>query len=166
MSDLYVTWEQYHQNIEILADKIHASGWEFNQIVCLARGGLRIGDILCRLYHKPLAILFTSSYSDDHRREEIKLSDHLAMIGDTIGDRVLIVDDLVDTGISLQKSIEWLKDRYPIQEIRTAVIWYKGNSTCQPDYYTAYLADNPWVHQPFEPYETMTPADLVNRYKS
>jgi uncharacterized protein len=165
MSDLYVTWEQYHQSIEILAGKIYQSQWEFNQIVCLARGGLRIGDIFSRLYHKPLAILFSSSYDDDHKRDEVQFSEHLVMIGENLGNRVLIVDDLVDSGISLQKTIDWLKQRYPIEDLRTGVIWYKANSIFKPDYYVDYLVDNPWVHQPFEVYEQMTPADLVNRHQ-
>ena len=57
MADYYVSWEDYHQDIEKLAIQIYESGWKFNQIVCLAKGGLRIGDILCRLFDVPLAIL-------------------------------------------------------------------------------------------------------------
>jgi len=49
MADLYVTWDDYHHAIERLAAKIHDSGWHFNQIVCIARGGLRIGDTLSRI---------------------------------------------------------------------------------------------------------------------
>ena len=63
MSDLYISWSDYHHKIEQLAVKIYQSGWEFNQIVCLARGGLRVGDILSRIYNQPLAILATSSYN-------------------------------------------------------------------------------------------------------
>ena len=48
--DLEVSWSDYHQKIEQLAVQIYESGWEFNQIVCLARGGLRVGDILSRIY--------------------------------------------------------------------------------------------------------------------
>jgi hypoxanthine phosphoribosyltransferase len=55
MSDLYISWPDYHHKIEQLAVKIYQSSWEFNQIVCLARGGLRIGDILSRIYNQPLA---------------------------------------------------------------------------------------------------------------
>jgi uncharacterized protein len=58
MSDLYISWEEYHQKIEQLAFKIYQSDWAFNQIVCLAKGGLRVGDILCRIYDQPLAILY------------------------------------------------------------------------------------------------------------
>ncbi|MCX7597172.1 MAG: phosphoribosyltransferase family protein, partial [Fischerella sp.] len=63
MPDLYVSWSDYHRKIEQLAAQIYQSGWQFNQIVCLARGGLRVGDILSRIYKQPLAILATSSYS-------------------------------------------------------------------------------------------------------
>ena len=36
---LYVSWDEYHMLTERLALKVHASGWEFDQILCLARGG-------------------------------------------------------------------------------------------------------------------------------
>jgi hypoxanthine phosphoribosyltransferase len=45
---LYVSWDEYHMLIERLALKIHASGWQFDQILCLARGGMRPGDVLSR----------------------------------------------------------------------------------------------------------------------
>ncbi|MEM9505867.1 MAG: phosphoribosyltransferase family protein, partial [Cyanobacteria bacterium P01_E01_bin.43] len=68
MSDLYVTLDEYHSLIETLALKVHESSWEFNQIVCLAKGGLRVGDILCRLYDVPLAILSTASYGGENNQ--------------------------------------------------------------------------------------------------
>lgn len=168
MSDLYVSWSEYHQSIERLAAKIHEANWEFNQIVCIAKGGLRVGDILCRLYRKPLAILIASSYGgpENRVRGAITFSRHLAMTNDQIGSRVLLVDDLVDSGISLQESINWLKSHYGdvIEEIRTAVLWYKDCSVITPDYYVDYLRDNPWIHQPFERYELITPAELAATY--
>jgi hypoxanthine phosphoribosyltransferase len=167
MSDLYVSWSDYHQKIEQLAVKIYQSGWQFNQIVCLARGGLRVGDILSRIYNQPLAILATSSYSGSGKQERGNLivSPHLTMTTDSLGSRILLVDDLVDSGITLEKTIPWLKEysNSPIEEIRTAVIWYKACSVLAPDYYTDYLPDNPWIHQPFEHYEHLNPADLVEQ---
>ena len=59
---LYVSWDEYHMLIERLALKIDASGWQFDQILCLARGGMRPGDVLSRVFDKPLAIMSTSSY--------------------------------------------------------------------------------------------------------
>lgn len=181
MTDLYVSWSEYHQKIEALAVKIYQSGWEFNQIVCLAKGGLRVGDLLCRLYRQPLAILFTSSYTgkDNRVRGKITFAQHLASINSQLGDRILLVDDLVDSGVSLQESIKWLQTNYgegsslalnaracePRQnslEIRTAVIWYKSCSVAIPDYYVDYLQDNPWIHQPFERYEQLSLSELAS----
>src|SRR5574337_442010 len=53
---LYVSWDEYHLLIERLALKVAASGWAFDQILCLARGGMRPGDVLSRVFDKPLAI--------------------------------------------------------------------------------------------------------------
>jgi hypoxanthine phosphoribosyltransferase len=165
MSDLYVTWPEYHQKIEQLALKIYQSQWEFNNIVCIAKGGLRIGDIFARLYDKPLAILMAKSYGGkDHRIQgKIRFSRHLAMLGDRLKGHILLVDDLVDSGISLKESVLLLKQRYPdcIKEIRTAVIWYKAHSIFVPNYYLDYLEDSPWIHQPFEKYEQMNPEQLI-----
>ena len=62
---LYVSYDEYHSLIEKLAIKVHQSGWQFDTILCLARGGMRPGDILSRIFDKPLAIMSTSSYRAD-----------------------------------------------------------------------------------------------------
>ena len=167
MTDLHITWSEYHHKIETLAVKIYQSDWQFNQIVCLAKGGLRVGDILCRLYDKPLAILSTASYGGENnqQRGQIKFSEHLSTI-QPLGDRILLVDDLVDSGVSLAESLNWLTIKYGanIAEIRTAVIWYKSTSIKIPDYYIDYLRDNPWIHQPFEKYEQTNITSLAARF--
>jgi uncharacterized protein len=146
MSDLYVSWDDYHQNIEKLAIQIYESGWQFNQILCLAKGGLRINNQV---------------------RGAITFSHELTMTTANLGSHVLLVDDLVDSGISLKKSLLWLDRKYGyyIEEVRSAVLWYKASSIIKPDYYVDYLEDNPWIHQPFEPYEQMSVADLVENRK-
>ena len=156
MLDLNISWDEYHQSVELLAAKIFESKWEFDRIVCLARGGLRVGDILSRIFHQPLAILAASSYGGDSERERGKLSiaNQITMTGDKLGSRVLLVDDLVDSGVTLQQTTIWLRDLYPeIEELKTAVIWYKACSNYIPEYYASYLPQNPWIHQPFEKYD-------------
>lgn len=164
MSDLYVSWSDYHHTIEQLALKIHQSNWSFNQIVCIAKGGLRVGDILSRIYNQPLAILSVSSYGGDNNqvRGSLTFANDLTMTTANLGNRVLLVDDLVDSGMSLKRTLTWLDRKYGfyIDEIRTAVLWYKDCSVITPDYYVDYLADNPWIHQPFERYEQMNPTEL------
>ncbi|HEY9847942.1 MAG TPA: phosphoribosyltransferase family protein [Leptolyngbyaceae cyanobacterium] len=165
MPDLYVSWSDYHRKIELLAVKIYQSNWQFNQIVCLARGGLRVGDILSRIYRQPLAILAASSYGgeDNRVRGALTISGQLTMTAPELGSHVLLLDDLVDSGTTLQQCALWLKENYRdrIAEIRTGVIWYKACSLVAPDYHAEYLPDNPWIHQPFEPYEQIDIAELA-----
>ncbi len=163
MRDLYVSWDQYHKLTEKLARLIHESGWQFNQLICIARGGLRVGDVLSRIYDLPLAILSTSSYSEKAGtvRGELIIADQLTMASGRLGDRVLLVDDLVDSGVTLEAVTRTLPQRYPqITALRTAVLWYKASSVFKPDYYVEQLPDNPWIHQPFEIYDTMRPKDV------
>jgi len=170
MPDLHVSWSDYHRLIEHLAVQIYESDWRFNQIVCLAKGGLRIGDILCRLFDQPLAILAVASYGgpNNQTRGSLTFSRDLTMTTANLGSRVLLVDDLVDSGQSLARSITWLHHQYGfyIDEIRTAVLWYKHCSTVQPDYYAQYLPDNPWIHQPFEHYEHMDLPALMRSHQT
>jgi hypoxanthine phosphoribosyltransferase len=165
MSDLYVSWADYHDKIEQLAVKIYQSNWSFNQIICLAKGGLRVGDLLSRIYDVPLAILSTASYggTNNQVRGSITFSQDLTKTTANLGSHVLLVDDLVDSGVTLKKTLTWLDRKYGfyIEEVRTAVLWYKDCSVIKPDYYVDYLPDNPWIHQPFEPYEQITPDDLA-----
>jgi hypoxanthine phosphoribosyltransferase len=166
MPDLYVTWDDYHQTIEQLAATIHDSDWRFNQIVCIARGGLRVGDTLSRIFKLPLAIISTQSYAGKggRRRGTLTVAKHMTMTTPTLGDRVLLVDDLVDSGVTLDVVRRHLIESFPgIVDIRTAVLWHKASSTCAPDYAVQYLAENPWIHQPFEPYEQMSVSELCGR---
>lgn len=169
-SDLIISWEQYHNLIESLAVQVYESGWEFDQIVCLARGGLRVGDVLSRLFRKPLGILFASSYRENggRSRGDIRFSQGVAMTQKHLGRRLLVADDLADSGITLAQSVDWLRDHSPAAnpDIRTAVLWYKACSGIIPDYYVEYLADNPWIRQPFEHYETISPGELSQSRRS
>ena len=163
-TDLWVTWNEYHRAIEELALLVHESGWKFDQILCLARGGLRPGDVLSRIFDVPLAILSTSSY----REEAGKLQGNLAiaagitMIRGPLAGRVLLVDDLVDSGVTLQKVQQHLSGTYSaVTEIKSAVIWYKECSVLKPDFFLQHLPHNPWIHQPFERYDGLRAGQLA-----
>jgi hypothetical protein len=166
MADLHVTWDQYNRLVERLAHTVWASGYEFNQIICIARGGLRVGDVLSRIYEKPLAILSTHSYAAEGGtvRGELVIAEHMTMTAPRLGDRVLLVDDMVDSGHTLAAVHRTLPERWPvIRACRTAVLWWKACSIFRPDYYVEYLADSPWIHQPFEVYDHLRPEALEAR---
>ncbi len=169
MKDLYVSWDEYNRLIEKLALKVYDSGWNFDAIVCLARGGLRVGDVLSRLFDKPLGVLFTSSYreAEGTRQSRLMIGEHLSSAEPLPGPRWLLVDDLVDSGATLVEVMPMLQERNPqVREIRSAVIWRKGASVAEPHYYIESLPSNPWIHQPFEEYDHMRPVDLKARYGS
>ena len=164
---LYVSWDEYHMLIERLALKIHASGWEFDQILCLARGGMRPGDVLSRVFDKPLAIMATSSYRAEAGtiQGRLDMAKYITMPRGELAGRVLLVDDLADSGHTLHAVVELLKNKYPaITELRSAVIWTKGLSNFTPDYSVEFLPTNPWIHQPFEGYDGMGPEKLIEKW--
>lgn len=168
-SDLYVDWDEYHRLIERLCLQVHESEWRFDSLLCLARGGLRVGDVISRIYDIPLAILAASSYraAAGTRQGQLDIGEYITMTSDALMGRLLLVDDLVDSGVTLGRVVEHLQSRYrAIEEVRTAVIWYKACSSYRPDYFVQYLPANPWIHQPFEIYDSMGPEKLAERLRN
>jgi hypoxanthine phosphoribosyltransferase len=162
--DLWVSWSEYHRAVEKLALLVYESGWKFDQVLCLARGGMRPGDIFSRIFDVPLAILSTSSYREEagRQRGELDVGKYITMTKGALGGKVLLIDDLVDSGATLEKVQQHLKENFSaITEVKSAVIWCKACSSIRPDFYLEYLADNPWIHQPFEEYDGLRPHQLA-----
>jgi uncharacterized protein len=165
---LYVSYDEYHNLIEKLAIKIHQSDWPFDTILCLARGGMRPGDILSRIFNKPLAIMSTSSYRAEAGTVQghLDIARYITTPKGEIAGKVLLVDDLADSGKTLLAVIDMLRTSYaPITELRSAVIWTKGLSSFTPDYSVEYLPSNPWIHQPFESYDDMGAQKLLEKWR-
>lgn len=163
-SDLWVSWEDYDKAIEALALTVHASGWRFDQVLCLARGGLRPGDVFSRIFRVPLAVLSTSSYraEDGTVRSHLDIARHITTPVGSLSGKVLLIDDMVDSGITLDGVQRYLRQDFPlVEEVRSAVIWWKSSSIIRPDYHVAYLAGDPWIHQPFEVYDTLSLESLA-----
>ncbi|MFG6448427.1 phosphoribosyltransferase [Roseateles sp. BYS180W] len=163
---LYVSWDEYHLLIERLALKVYHSGWEFDQILCLARGGMRPGDVLSRVFDKPLGIMSTSSYRSEGGtiQGRLDMAKYITMPKGEIAGRVLLVDDLSDSGVTLKAVVERLRGVPAISELRSAVIWTKKVSAYTPDYYVEMLETSPWIHQPFEDYDTLRPQALAKKF--
>ncbi len=156
---LWVGWDEYHRHIEQLARNVHDSGYRFDHVLCLARGGLRIGDVFSRLFKVPLHIQSTSSYREaaGTQQGELRIAGNITSTAGPLAGRILLIDDLVDSGVTLERVQADLALRCRgVTEVRSAVIWYKACSIMRPDYYVDYLPDSPWIHQPFEVYDEMT----------
>lgn len=151
-----INWEQYQQLIKNLALSVKTSYPEvmpYNQILCLARVGLIIVDAFNRIFKIPLAILFTSSYKINQISGELFIDNQIAKQTNKLGKKILLVDDLVDSGHTLTGVIQNIKNNYQPESIHTAVIWKKKSSIFYPDFYVKETSDEDWIVQPFETFD-------------
>jgi hypoxanthine phosphoribosyltransferase len=109
----------------------------------------------------------TSSYRADAGtiQGHLDIARYITTPKGEIAGKVLLVDDLADSGYTLHAVVEMLKSSYkPITELRSAVIWTKALSTFTPDYSVEFLPTNPWIHQPFEGYDALGPEKLMEKW--
>ena len=169
---LIIDWKQYNLIVEKLAVQIFKSGFKPDMLIGIMRGGAPIIDVLSRVFKLKCAYLAVESYSGERiedQQGELVFSREMSSTVQNMGGRLLLCDDLSDTGITLNKSIDWLK-KYPlikdnIESIKTAVLWKKAASTFEPDFCAERLKDNPWIVQPFENYEEVRIDDLLIKHK-
>ena len=104
---------------------------------------------------------------EDKQGELVFARDISSIAKDKDFKKVLLVDDLSDTGLTLNKSIEWLKNYQPIknqiQEIKTACLWKKKSSKFTPDFCPIKLDNDPWIVQPTEHYEEMSIDEVIEK---
>lgn len=159
-----IGWKKYFELIEVLASIIRKK-FIPNQIICIATGGFIPGLVLAKIFDVPLATLAAESYHRSggrfkDQKGKVVFARDLAKTRPGLGNRVLLIDDLADTGDTLKQSIIWLKRNYgeAIDELKTAVIWHKTKSICRADFFVKEIkADKngkyPWIIQPIEKYE-------------
>ena len=157
---LIITFQEYTKIVEKLAIEIH-NNYKPTVLVGIMRGAAPILDILSRILKLPIAYIVIQSYSgkkmEDKQGELMFAREISSLAKNNDFDRVLLVDDLSDTGLTLNKSIDWLKQYEPIKshikEIRTACLWKKKSSIFKPDYCPVLLDGDPWIVQPYEYYD-------------
>lgn len=150
-----VTWGEYEVKLLALALQIHQSGWIPDYILSIGRGGFTVGDALSRLLHKTVGVVMCSSYGGEGERfqGQLKISEHVSIIGGLKG-RVLLVDDLVDSGKTLDKTRTFILEKFPaIKEMKTAVVFTKPCTTVDPDYSVAKVKEGVWIYLPFEVFD-------------
>ena len=169
---LIISFDEYLDTVEKLAIDVNKS-FKPTVLVGIMRGGAQIIDILSRIFKLPTAYIVIQSYSgkgtEDKQGELIFAREISSIASEKDFEKVLLVDDLSDTGLTLNKSIDWLK-KYPplkgnIKEIKTAVLWKKKDSTFEPDFCAQRLDSNPWIVQPFEHYEELSIDKIISKQK-
>jgi len=168
---LIVNWDEYNKTVERLAIQIDESGYKPTLLVGIMRGGAPMIDVLSRVFKLKCAYLAVESYSGkgvEDAQGNIVFSREMSSIAQNMGGKILLCDDLSDTGITLNKSVDWLKKYEPIkgkiEDIKTATLWKKQKSTFDPDYCAVKLSNNPWIVQPFEVYEEIRIEEIKKKH--
>ena len=149
MKLLKLGWPEIQRMCEALASEITGSGYKPDVIVGIARGGwvpARILSDLLGLEHvASMRVEFYTRPGITARKPKLtqKVSTGIR------GKRVLLVDDVSDSGYSMKLAYESLKGA---KEVRTATLHYKPQSVFKPEYYIAETID--WIVYPWEARET------------
>src|SRR5258708_1583546 len=126
-----VQWEDYKVTILTMALKIHASGWVPDSIICIGRGGMLVGDALSRIFKTTVGVVMCSSYRGEGEKKQgiLKIAEHISITKRELGAKVLLADDLVDSGSTLHALSAILKEKYPeVVDLKTTVIYQKSGS--------------------------------------
>ena len=169
---LIITFDEYTKIVEKLAIEIH-NNYKPRVLVGIMRGAAPILDILSRVLKLPIAYIVIQSYSGDgmeDKQGQLMFAREISSLAENKDfDKVLLVDDLSDTGLTLNKSIEWLRKYEPIKdyinEVKTACLWKKQSSTFEPDFCPVKLDSDPWIVQPTEHYEELSIQEIIKKNK-
>ena len=170
---LIVKFEDYLDTVEKLAIEISIN-YKPTVLVGIMRGAAPVIDILSRIFKLPTAYIVIQSYSGkkmENDQGELTFARDISSIAkDKDFKNILLVDDLSDSGMTLLKSIDWLKKYDPIKnyinDIKTACLWKKKSSKFIPDFCPIKLNYDPWIVQPTEHYEELNIKDIVNKQKN
>ena len=169
---LIISFDEYLDTVEKLAIDVNKS-FKPTVLVGIMRGGAQIIDILSRIFKLPTAYIVIQSYSgkgtEDKQGELIFAREISSIASEKDFEKVLLVDDLSDAGLTLNKSIDWLKKYEPvknyIKDIKTACLWKKKSSKFNPDYCPVMLDSDPWIVQPTEHYEELSIDKIISKQK-
>jgi len=157
---LHLKWDDIQSLTEILAQKIVASGFKPDLIVAVSRGGFDPARILCdQLGVRKLACVQLEAYDGMVKRPEPIIV--LPVNADIAGLKVLIADDVSDSGASLLKAKEHIEEK-GASLVRVATLHIKPWSNLVPDYYAESV--DAWVVYPWELKECIT--EVANKLRA
>ncbi len=135
-----------------LAQQIKKDEYKPEVIVGVSRGGWPPARVMSDLLRNPnLANMKVEFYRDiGVRNKKPRITQPVTM--EAMGKRVLVVDDVSDTGHSLRVVVDHLR-RKPVKELRVSTIYMKPKSIFRPDYYAR--TTKKWIIFPWERLEAV-----------
>ena len=146
-----MTWDHLGEAARQLAHDVVASGYKADIVLAIARGGLLPGGAVAyALGVKNSCAMNVEFYTDVDQRLEVPMvlppAPELIDLGHA---RMLIVDDVADTGRTLEVVHDFCAGK--VAEVRTAVLYEKPQSVVKCDYVwrrTDRWIDFPWSAEP------------------
>lgn len=130
MIKVYYPYHELREDLKVLTQKIDQS---FDAIVPIARGGLSVAQMLGEYYDiRAVYAINTIGYEDTKKLDEVKVVNVPDLVG---AKRVLIVDDIVDSGDTLIEVLSVLKREYPDISFLSASIFYKPTASIEPTWW-------------------------------
>ncbi|VEG28718.1 Xanthine phosphoribosyltransferase [Actinomyces howellii] len=168
-----LTWELFGTAERELAAQIVASGWFPDLIIAIARGGLiPAGAIGYAIGVKAMGAMNVEFYTDIGKTlEEPVILPPLMDASGLPGKKVLVVDDVADSGRTLKMVMELLGrqglelgGRTVRVDARSAVIYRKPRSIVEPDYF--WRTTDKWINFPWSVLPVITPGLLASADQS
>jgi len=153
-------WEYIYGLARDVSTQVKAADFEPDVVVALARGGWFAGRVLCDfLGLDDLTSLKMEHYVGTARQSGEPEIRYPMPEGSVEGKDVLIVDDIADTGGSIERAHEYVTDR-DAGEVRTATLQLLQTSAFEPDFVGERLEHWTWVVYPWNFIEDMV--DLIS----
>ena len=143
-----ITWSQVYQLCRKLASGIKAAGYRPDLIIAIARGGYVPARILADL----LDLMNVSSIRIEHYRGAHK--EPLAVVKDPLcidvsKQRILLVDDVSDSGDTFQVAIQHIQEQGAFAELKSATLHHKVVSRYRPDFFAKKISTWRWITYPW-----------------
>ena len=154
-----MSWNDLGRGSRELAETIHADGYEPDIVLAIARGGLLVaGAIAYALGVKNTFTMNVEFYPGvDERLEMPMILPPVPDLIDFHGMRVLVADDVADTGATLALVKEFCAEK--VGEVRCAVLYEKPRSTVRCEY--VWRRTDRWITFPWSAHDPVGAAGLV-----
>ena len=152
-----VSWEEVVEWARGLSEKIKGDGYKPDLVVAVARGGFVPARLVCDFLDvTDLLSVQSQHWVEAARAAEKAILRHPYKI-DAAGLRVLVVDDIVDTGETLRLARDFIEREWRPAEVRTAALqWISTVAKYKPDYYHMEVREWVWFQYPWTRLEDTT----------
>jgi len=145
----FITWDEFHEMGFDLSRKLKEFRPESCTIVSVARGGHAIARLLSDFLILPIYSVSIQSYKD-MKQQELHITQELNV--DLKGKNILLVDEIIDSGKTLVRATDYLKD-FDTKSVTSVSLHVKPEAILKSDFYCEETTK--WVVYPYEVRETI-----------